>query len=363
MMCERGSGMTRRDWILGSAATAGLGQTVHEDIQGMAKAARLQMRFGGGTAAECRTWQELFRARLDASLGSFAAPRQWQGKRVRLVDCGDYNREELLLRADGERDVPVHLLTPKGRRGKGPGIVALHGHGRFAHDAVAGLDDSEERKKEIAGANYDFGRQLVRRGYVVAAPCFTPFGPRLGKREDYRGEDPCAVTFVRMQLLGKVLLGENLRDALWALELLAAHDAVDAQRLGCVGLSLGGRMTMMTAAVSPRVRVAVASGALNVLQERVMARYSCGAQVIPGLLQYGDVPEISSLIAPRPCLWEVGRRDALMVKEWIGSALDRMRPAWRAFGSEDNLSVDSFDGGHRWNGEQAFPLLARVLKP
>ena len=157
-------------------------------------------------------------------------------------------------------------------------------------------------------------------------------------------------------------MAENLRDALWSLALLSRHDRVDPERLGCVGLSYGGRMTMLAAALAPNVRIAVVSGALNLMQERITGRYSCGAQVIPGLLQFGDVPEIASLIAPRPCLWEVGRQDALMVKEWMEPALERMRPAWRAHGAADALEVDSFDGGHRWNGVKAYPLLDRVLK-
>ncbi len=156
-------------------------------------------------------------------------------------------------------------------------------------------------------------------------------------------------------------MAENLRDALWALELLAQREDVDAQRLGCVGLSYGGRMTMLTSALSPKVRVSVISGALNVMQERVLGRYSCGAQIIPGLLRYGDVPEIASLIAPRPCLWEVGPQDGLMVKEWIGPALERLRRAWTAFDALAKLSVDSFPGRHRWNGEKAYPPLDRVL--
>ena len=72
-----------------------------------------------------------------------------------------------------------------------------------------------------------------------------------------------------MQLLGKVLMAENLRDCLWSVELLAHHDEVDAERIGCVGLSLGGRMTMLTTALEPRIKVCVISGALNVMQERI----------------------------------------------------------------------------------------------
>ena len=195
----------------------------------------------------------------------------------------------------------------------------------------------------------------------VAAPCFTPFGRRLDDRKGYGGDDACAVSFVRLQMLGKVLMTENLRDALWSMEALRQMPDVDPDRIGCVGLSYGGRMTMLAAAMEPRIRVAVPSGALNVMQERIRGRYSCGAQVIPGLLEYGDVPEIGGLIAPRPALWEVGMQDGLMVKDWIEPSWERMAKVYRASGAAEKLQRDDFDGAHRWNGNQAYPLLARVL--
>lgn len=321
------------------------------------------MRFTGATAAECRAWQKTFAAKLGEMLGPYRPPERWETIREGGVDLEDHRREALLLRADGHRDLPLYLLTPKGPGpARRPAVLALHGHGEFGHDAVAGVDETPERQKDIAQLNYDYGRQLSRRGYIVAAPCFTPFGRRLDDRKAYGGQDPCAVTFVRMQLLGKLLIAENLRDALWSLEVLARHPGVDPGRLACVGLSYGGRMTMLTAALSPRVRVAVISGALNVMQERIEGRYSCGAQVIPGLLEYGDVPEIASLLAPRPCLWEVGRQDSLMVKDRLEPALERMRRAYRALGAPEALEVEYFEGGHRWNGVRAYSLLASVLR-
>ena len=92
-----------------------------------------------------------------------------------------------------------------------------------------------------------------------------------------------------------------------------------------------------------------------------MSRYSCGAQVIPGLLEIGDVPEIASLIAPRPCLWEVGTQDGLISAEWAERALTRISRAYKAYHAEDQLMVHRFEGGHQWNGGQAYPLLDRVL--
>jgi hypothetical protein len=215
----------------------------------------------------------------------------------------------------------------------------------------------------IKSANYDYGRQLVQRGYVVAVPCLTPFGRRLGDPKGYGSQDACGITFIRLQLFGKVLMAENLRDCLWALELLTRHEQVDAKRLACVGLSYGGRMTMLTTALEPRIRMAAVSGALNVLQERVAGKYGCGAQIIPGLLQYGDVPEIGSLIAPRPCVWEVGSRDGLIAPAWADRALERMRLAYRALDAEEELRVDRFEGGHAWSGRVAFPLMDKMLRP
>ena len=84
-------------------------------------------------------------------------------------------------------------------------------------------------------------------------------------------------------------------------------------------------------------------------------------KIIPGLLNYGDVPEIASLIGPRPCLWEVGLQDPLMVREWIQPALHRIRHSYEALGTLPNLDVDYFVGAHRWNGVKAYPLLQKVL--
>jgi dienelactone hydrolase len=296
-------------------------------------------------------------------LGPHDPPELWETIRERSIEIEGHRRDELLLRAQGHRDLPVHLLTPRGNRaGRRPGVLALHGHGPLGHDAVAGIATTPEQRQTIDEVNYDYGLQLARRGYVVAAPCFTPFGRRLDDAKAYGGDDPCAVTFVRMQLLGRLLISENLRDALWALALLRAQPGVDPDRIGCVGLSYGGRMTMLATALSPHIRVAVVSGALNVMQERIRGRYSCGAQVVPSLLKYGDVPEIASRIAPRPCLWEAGTKDELLPKDRIEPALERMRRAWRALDASGKLEVDFFDGGHRWNGTRAYALLAETLQ-
>ncbi len=320
------------------------------------------MRFTGASAEECRAWQSGFSATLNSLLGRFSPPRQWKTIIQDSVDLDDHRREQLLLVAEGCAPLPLYLLLPRSGPGKrGAGILAIHGHGGFGYHTVAGRDDLPGVREAIREANYDYGRQLVRRGFVVAVPCLTPFGPRLGNRDRYGNQDPCADTFMRLQMLGKLLIAENLRDCLWALDLLAQHEQVDANRLGCVGLSYGGRMTMLVSALEPRIRIAVVSGALNVMQERISEPYSCGAQIIPGLLKYGDVPEIGSLIAPRPCIWEVGSRDSLISAGQAQEAVTRMTRAYKALGAENHLIIDRFAGRHEWHGKAAIPLLDKLL--
>jgi len=323
-------------------------------------AAPLSMRFKGTTSDDCRTWQKDFAAKLKSLLGPHTPPTVWKPTTVSVKEFDDFRREELLLTAEGQPPLPVYLLIPKAK-GKRPAILALHGHGAHGHHPVAGRDDLPGVDAAIRNNNYDYGRQLVRQGYVVAVPCLTPFGDRLGKSPGKA--DACADTFIRMSLLGKTLMAENLRDCLWSIELLARHPQVDADRLGCVGLSYGGRMTMLTAALEPRIKVCVISGALNVMQERISKPYSCGAQIIPGLLQYGDVPEIASLIAPRHCVWEAGSQDKLIDPLWADEILLRQRRAFKALNAVDRLSIDRFEGGHVWHGTGASVVLAKVLRP
>jgi len=340
----------------GPAKAPTIGERLKKDVAN----APLSLCFKGTTADECRAWQKEFTAKLKTLLGPHAPPAKWKTSTVSVKELDDHVRHELLLSADGHPPLPIYLLVPKDTKGKRPAILALHGHGQHGHHPVAGRDDLPGVENAIKNVNYDYGRQLVRKGYIVAVPCLTPFGDRLGKSNSK--QDACGDTFIRMQILGKTLMGENLRDCLWAIELLAQHEHVDAERIGCVGLSYGGRMTMLTSALEPRIKSCVISGALNAMQERVSKPYSCGAQIIPGLLQFGDVPEIASLIAPRPCLWEVGSRDGLIDATWADEILLRQKRAYKALGAEDQLFVDRFDGGHAWHGAEAVKLLEKILQ-
>jgi dienelactone hydrolase len=339
--------------------------TVDDQVRAAAQAAPLKLVFHGSSPEELRTWQRQFSAELLQRIGPHTppAPANWTAEALSTIEFADHFREEWLLKAEGFPSLPLYVLRPAHPANQRlPVILAIHGHGEFGNDAVVGIDSTPERAAEIKELNYDYGRQLVRQGYLVVAPCLTPFGRRLDSRLQKSKQDQCATAFVRLLMLGQTLIGANLRDLLWSLDYVSTRTDSRPDRIGCVGLSYGGRMTMMVAALDPRIRVAVISGALNVMQERILGQYSCGAQVIPGLLEIGDTPEIGSLIAPRPCIWEVGSRDNLVARDWADQAIARLQRAYAAAGQVDQLSIHRFEGGHEWIGVTAIPLLENILK-
>lgn len=337
---------------------------VQDDIAAAADRAELSLRLQGTTVEDVRAWQQAFRGKLNDLLGDTSPPGQWKAVEEHRTELDDHIRYELLLTTpEHVPSVPVYLLVPRGASSanRAPGVLCVHGHGNYGHHPIVGRTDIEGVAAAIERAHYDYGLQFVRRGYVVAAPCMIPFGRRVD-REKYGRDDPCAVTFVRMQALGKLPLAENLRDLRWCLDLLQSRPEVAGERIGCAGLSYGGRMTMFAAAMDERIRVAAPSGAFNLLQERIMHRYSCGSQIVPGLLKYGDYSEVGSLIAPRPCVWEIGSKDSLISPQWAAVFRRRLQRAYQAYGALNQLHFDEFDGGHQWNGRVAFPVFDEALK-
>jgi dienelactone hydrolase len=321
------------------------------------------MRFEGRTPQDLAAWQRKFSAQMLELIGPCTPPAKWTARMLGTETFPDFVREELLLDADGAPSLPLYLLRPVAAAPKSlPIVLCLHGHGTEGHDSVAGRDEIPAVAAQIKQYNYDYARAFARLGYLAVVPCFTPFGRRVDASLRAARSDPCAMVFVRLAVLGRTLVAENLRDARWAISYAQGRPEARSDRVGCAGLSYGGRMTMMTAAFDARVQVAAISGAQNFYEERLTQDAFCGAQAIPGLMQYGDIPEIGSLIAPRAAIWETGDSDPGMEKTAKEIIKARLQKAYAASGRPEALSFHGFKGGHVWNGTTAVPLFAKILQ-
>jgi len=340
---------------------APLSFSANEELQALYAARQPQLPFRARNKAEWLTWRAAFQAKLLELMGSFPLQRCDLKPEVLGVDkCQGYVREKIVLQTSPKVYVPAYLLRPDQGPGPWPAMLCLHGHGRGKEDVV-GIAESEEDKKHIAALNYNYAEQFVRRAYVTITPDARGFGER---KEGYKfaNRDGCNVFFLKYMLLGLNPLTLNVWDVMRCLDYVQQRPEVQAHRIGCVGLSYGGTLTLYTAALDERIKVAIISCYLSKFKAYAFdIDNTCGSQTVPGLLRYGEMAEVACLIAPRPLLIEAGLKDEGFPIGATREAFALVRSAYQAAGVPERLAIDEFDGGHAFSGRLAFDFLARCL--
>jgi len=306
-----------------------------------------------GDPSALDSWRARCRSRLDALLGPLPQRVPLELETLERVECDGYRRDKVVFDTEEIMSVPAYLLVPDGRTAPGPGVLAIHGHGP-GKDTVVGIESTD-------APNGDYAHQLARRGYVVLAPDLRCFG----ERADWNPPDhyACDTNLVHAVMAGCNPLAQNLWDLARSLDVLEAHDLVDAGRLGVVGLSYGATMTLFLAAWDERIGAAVVSGYFSSWAEsHKMPWNMCGSQVLPGMLGQLEHVDLGALVAPRPLLIESGRQDDLFPATVAAEEVSKLRAVYRSLGApDDRLVHDVFDEGHQWHGDQAYPFLKRCL--
>ncbi len=338
-------------------------------LQGLARTHEPELAFPLAQPEEWPRWRQALRARVTDLLGGLPVARATPEAEVLDRDEADgYTRARIALMGRDGAEIPAYLLTPtrgESPAGGRPAVLCLHGHGNGKGDIVGdpgpGTDQERaERADWIVQHNYDYARRFAQMGFVVLAPDARGFGERAEG-----SEQGCHVPGVVSLMLGLPIAGQRLRDDLSALDYLTGQPGVDATRVGCLGLSEGGRRTLYLAALDDRVKAAVISGYYCTLRgaigewDRLSGWDICN--YVPGLLRYADYPDLAALIAPRPLLIENATDDSLYDQQAVNDALQATGRTYAAHGVSNHFAVDLFTGGHKWSGQKSFAWIARWL--
>jgi dienelactone hydrolase len=307
-------------------------------------------------------WHTDFRAKLAEIMGLFPRDRcPLNPRSIETVEEEGYIRHKVSFQSEPGVAVPAYLYVPKDldQAEKHRALLCLHGHGRGIKD-VAGIWTTEEERKWATDHNYDYARQFARRGYVVLAPEARGFGERRTG-----SEAGCHIPGVLSIYLGVTIVGQRTWDDMRAIDYLASLPYVDGNRIGTLGLSEGGKRTLYLSALDDRVKVAVVSGYFTTLRKEIEIWDKFQGwdicNYIPGLLQYGDLPDVASLIAPRPLLIENGRDDPLYSLEAVEIGYRIVATAYKDLGFGDRFDFDLFDGPHIFSGKKSFDWVDRWL--
>lgn len=304
-------------------------------------------------------WQARFREAVASLRGPVPDRVEPAAEIVETVEADDHTRHRLRIPVSELTALPAYLLIPKDLAAgeKRPALIASHGHATYGMDSICGVRGMDEDD----GARHAYALAAVRAGYVVLAPAWWGWTGRDGHIEKVGSRDKCNVIQMAAAMYGLNVLALHVQDGQAALDVLGARDEVDAARIGCIGNSYGGRTTMWLTIFDDRIKACLPAGCMNVFRERSLKLSSCGIQYLPGLLQYGDVPELFSLIAPRPMQLQVGEKDGLITPEDRDHMEQVVRRAYRLLDAEESFDYQQHADGHILLWDLAAPFLAKHL--
>jgi hypothetical protein len=278
-----------------------------------------QLRYGHGTPAAAVKWQREVRNELSRILHLQDLPDQraalpLQPHVISLQDSGMYQLQEVEILSTSKRRIPLLLTRPKQGNGPFPAVVCVHGHGGTRWIVYK------------AGSIYKgFAGCLAARGYVTIAA-------DVGQHQVYEA--------------GRILMGERLWDLLRCVDYLCSLDFVDAGRIGCAGLSLGGEMTMWLGAMDERIRATLSAGFLTRMEQ--MEKNHCQCWKFDGLRERVDYADIYSLIAPRALMCQNGLKEPAQdfTVELAQQAMAEIQAIYQDMGSQHSAILQVHPGAH-----------------
>jgi hypothetical protein len=274
-----------------------------------------------------------------------------------LIDVGRHISASFVI------NIPPGIATGEKR----PTLLCWHGHGPHGKDAVMGNDSSDERRRQIEMHNYDYGRQMAQAGYVTFAIDWIGMGER-GEtakphfRTHNAGRDWCNLYYLHATMLGMTSISINVTHGMAATDFACTFPFVDADRLGVMGLSGGGTMTLWTYLCDPRFK----AGEI-VCYSDLWATFGfrdlnyCGMQVAPGLFKLVDLPDLQGLLAPKPLLVDIGVYDTCFHIDTSLECYKQVEAIYKAAGAADGLELDLFPGEHGWGGNKSKGFFGKYL--
>ena len=270
-----------------------------------------------------------------------------------------YKARKIEVRLSRYYTVPAYLLIPDGK-GPFPAINALHDHGAhlfigkekmirpLACEDSTVIRDADEWASTLYDGQF-VGDYLARHGYVV----FSADAPMWGERGQQEGprRDRYDMIAGNMMMYGIDLSAYMTYDDISGTEFLASLPEVDAQRIGCMGCSMGAYRAWMLSALSDRIKVGAAICWMVTTDEQMSLKYKRTenggfANCFPGLRRWLDYPHVASIACPKPMLFINGSQDKLFPVPGVQKAFAIMHDTWRSQGAEQNLETELWDIPH-----------------
>lgn len=348
-------------------------------------------------------WKQTARPAFQRHLSFDPTPGAVHGEIVAREERGALRVETVHIRATPAYAIPARVLLPARRRGRLPAVVALHCHGgQYRWGSAKLVSSPEDPPALVEYRDTLYGRpyaeELARRGFVVLVSDAFYFGERRLRAETL---DPAAAPAdAREHFRALPSLAEGARERLVALnriagayetvvaktlfaagaswpgllvwddrrtvDYLSRRPEVDPERIGCVGLSLGGLRAAQLVAADARLKAACVVAWMTEMGALLPnhARRHTWMAYTPGMYASLDLPDASALIAPGALLVQQCARDTLFPMSGMRGAIEKLERIYAKAGMPERFRGTFHDEPHSFPPqmqEEAFAWLERWL--
>ena len=326
-------------------------------------AAPRRLRFQARTHAQADEWQKALRAKVTELVGGFPTERPpLRPVTLETRTFPTYTREKFVFDSRPGVSVLAYLLLPKTAPAPAATVICIPGHGRGVDDIV-GIDEQGRDRTDKAGYQHDFAIQAAEAGLAALAIEPMAFGCRrdpINARQGL-GRKACDPAAGGALLLGETMVGWRVWDVMRTIDYIVTRRELDANRVGCMGISGGGTATLFSAALEPRIKTVMVSGYLNTFRDSIGSLAHCIDNYVPGILNWGEMHDVAGLIAPRPLFVESGERDNIFPIAASVESFKQVREIYSVFQAADRVEQEVFPGEHSFWGKRGIPFLARHL--
>ncbi len=329
-----------------------------------------------------------WKAKAAARVGELLAePDLGSGLKVKIERQYEYDGlcvEELSWQLPMGPRTKAVFLKPITHRGALPAVLALHDHGGRKYFGLRKIvrlpgrrhplvvEHQREHYSDLGWAN-----ELAKRGYAVLVHDGFLFGSRRirygevpeslhrGRKEknpesrrevveynDWAGGQESVVA-KSLFCAGTTWPGVFLAEDRMAFAYLCARRDVDADRVGCGGLSGGGLRTVFLAGMDERVKAAVCMGFMSTWQDFLLHKSYTHTWMtyLPLLPREMDFPEILGLRVPLPTLVQNCNEDSLYTMRGMQNADEILRAVYDKAGAAGQYEARFYPGGHKFDLE------------
>lgn len=348
-------------------------------------------------------WQRVARAKTEELVAEPDLGGRPRVKLIRQYQLHGLHIEEIQWQLPMGQPTKAILLKPRGAHEPLPAVLGLHDHGGnkyFGKRKITNASDTMHPDMVRHQLNYYEGlawaNEVAKRGYVVLVHDAFAFASRRIRFEDMaeipwgesetRGmsdENPEesgniqaynkwasgheSVMAKSLFCAGTTWPGMFLAEDRRALDVLASREDVDAERIGCGGLSGGGLRTVYLGGLDARIKCAVCVGFMSTWSDFLLNKSYTHTWMTytPLLSKYLDFPEILGLRVPLPTMTLNSTEDQLYTLPEMKKADQILKDVFTKAGAADKYHGGFYPGEHKFDKrmqKDAFDWFDRWLK-